>query len=183
MMEIDSAGWASGVVHMPSPNFDPRPEGMPIELLVIHAISLPPCEFGGPHIVELFQNRLDPAGHAYFSSIQALRVSAHFLVDRRGRVTQFVSVLDRAWHAGVSIWRGRERCNDFSIGIEMEGCDEIEFSTTQYASLNGLLARLKERFPIVDIVGHSDIAPGRKTDPGPCFDWQRVPGFPERILR
>jgi AmpD protein len=173
-MDIDSAGWLSHVERVPSPNFDRRPEGMPVELLVIHAISLPPGKFGGTYINELFQNRLDPLGDPYFASIQSLRVSAHFLIDRSGHLTQYVSVFDRAWHAGVSCWMGRERCNDFSIGIELEGCDELEFLPSQYAVLNALIAILKTQFPIVDVVGHSDVAPGRKTDPGPCFDWQQL---------
>jgi AmpD protein len=125
-------------------------------------------------VIELFTNRLDPAAHPYYETIRGLRVSAHFLIRRDGELIQFVSCSRRAWHAGVSSWRGRERCNDFSVGIELEGSDETPFTDPQYAALNDLLAALRAVHPIADVVGHSDIAPGRKTDPGPCFDWGRV---------
>ena len=170
----DDAGWQATASRTPSPNFDARPPGVAVELIVIHAISLPPDEFGGPGIVELFTNRLDPAAHPYYGSICGLRVSAHFLIRRDGELIQFVSCEQRAWHAGVSTWRGRAACNDFSIGIELEGCDSIAFSDQQYRTLAGLVTELKARYPIEDLVGHSDIAPGRKTDPGPCFDWERL---------
>ncbi len=170
----DDAGWLATASRTPSPNFDARPPGVAVELIVIHAISLPPDEFGGPGIVELFTNRLDPAAHPYYGSICGLRVSAHFLIRRDGELIQFVSCEQRAWHAGVSTWRGRAACNDFSIGIELEGCDSIAFSDQQYRTLAGLVTELKARYPIEDLVGHSDIAPGRKTDPGPCFDWERL---------
>ena len=170
----DDEGWLPGVRRLPSPNCDERPVGTLIELIVIHAISLPPDEFGGPGIVELFTNRLDPEAHPYYAAIQGLRVSAHFLVRRDGEVVQFVSCTQRAWHAGVSSWRGRQACNDFSLGIELEGCDTVAFADPQYAALDHLLQELHARYPIVDVVGHSDVAPGRKTDPGPCFDWARL---------
>jgi AmpD protein len=171
---VDTAGWLSGARRVPSSNCDERPEDESIRLIVLHAISLPPGEFGGPEIIELFTNSLDPEAHPYFREIQGLRVSAHFLVRRDGEVIQFVSCSRRAWHAGVSRWKGRETCNDFSIGIELEGCDQLPFEDDQYAALNALLAELREHYPIEAVVGHSDIAPGRKTDPGPRFDWRRV---------
>ncbi|MCU0842374.1 MAG: 1,6-anhydro-N-acetylmuramyl-L-alanine amidase AmpD [Thiobacillaceae bacterium] len=163
-----------GARRFPSPNCDQRPEGETVTLVVIHNISLPPGQFGGPGVIELFTNRLDPAAHPYYETIRGLRVSAHFLIRRDGELIQFVSCSRRAWHAGVSSWRGRERCNDFSVGIELEGSDETPFTDPQYAALNDLLAALRAVHPIADVVGHSDIAPGRKTDPGPCFDWGRV---------
>lgn len=156
-----------------SPNFDARPVGERTSLVVVHAISLPPDEFGGPGVEQLFTNTLDPAAHPYYATIHHLRVSAHFFIRRDGELIQFVSTEDRAWHAGVSQWRGRERCNDFSIGIELEGCDTRPFEPVQYECLAALVKVLQTRYPIEDIVGHSDIAPGRKTDPGPCFDWER----------
>ncbi len=170
----DDAGWLPGVRRIPSPNCDERPAGEVVRLVVIHAISLPPGEFGGPGIVDLFTNCLDPAAHPYYSEIQALRVSSHFLVRRDGDLIQFVSCSRRAWHAGVSDWLGRTGCNDFSIGIELEGCDQLAFEDAQYLVLNRLLAELRRRYPIEAMAGHSDIAPGRKTDPGPRFDWHRV---------
>lgn len=171
---VDDAGWLATASRIPSPNFDARPPGAAVELIVIHAISLPPDEFGGPGIVELFTNRLDPAAHPYYRAICDLRVSAHFLIRRDGQLIQFVSCSQRAWHAGVSSWRGRAACNDISIGIELEGCDSIAFADQQYRTLADLVNELKARYPIGDLVGHSDIAPGRKTDPGPCFDWERL---------
>ncbi len=170
----EDAGWLSAARRVPSPNCDERPADEFVRLVVIHAISLPPGEFGGPGIVQLFTNCLDSGGHPYFSEIQALRVSAHFLVRRDGELIQFVSCLRRAWHAGVSNWMGQENCNNFSIGIELEGCDESPFEEPQYLALNRLLAEVRQRFPIEAVVGHSDIAPGRKTDPGPHFDWRCV---------
>lgn len=169
---------ASGVVpearQVASPNCDERPPGCSIDLIVIHNISLPPGEFGGDGVIELFTNRLNPEVHPYFREIHHLKVSAHFFIRRNGELIQFVPCDKRAWHAGVSQWQGRERCNDFSIGIELEGDDETPFEAAQYATLNALLAALKEAYPITTVTGHSDIAPGRKTDPGPCFDWGRV---------
>lgn len=162
---------------MPSPNFDARPAGVEIDLLVIHAISLPPGEFGGPYIEQLFTNRLVATRHPYFADIEGLRVSAHFLIARDGRLLQFVDIFARAWHAGGSSWEGRTRCNDFSVGVELEGCDELPFEDAQYARLTDLAEQLFIRLPRLNatrLVGHSDIAPARKTDPGPHFDWARV---------
>lgn len=173
-MRIDADGWLDAAVREPSPNCDERPAQMPVRLVVVHAISLPPGAFGGPWISDLFLNRLDPAAHPYFAQIHQLRVSAHFLIRRDGSLAQFVSCDRRAWHAGVSTWRGCERCNDFSVGIELEGCDDQPFDDAQYRVLNALLAALRARYPIEDVVGHSDIAPGRKTDPGPFFAWSEV---------
>ena len=157
-----------------SPNQDQRPAGVEISLVVIHSISLPPGEFGGDAIERLFTNRLDPAAHPYFESIAHLRVSSHFLVRRDGALLRFVPVERRAWHAGASSWRGRSRCNDFSVGIELEGADEAPFEDAQYAALAALLAQLRAALPLRAIAGHSEIAPGRKTDPGPRFDWPRL---------
>lgn len=171
---VDEAGWLFGARRIPSPNCDERPPGERVRLVVIHAISLPPCEFGGGEIAALFTNRLAPEAHPYFREIQGLRVSAHFLIRRDGELIQFVPCAWRAWHAGVSNWMGRDRCNDFSIGIELEGCDQLAFEDAQYQALNRLLAVLRIRYPIDAVVGHSDIAPGRKTDPGPHFAWHRL---------
>src|SRR5208283_3582825 len=148
-----------------SPNCDDRPAGTEITLLVVHNISLPPGQFGGSAIAELFTNRLDPAAHPYFATMAPLRVSAHFLIGRDGALTQFVSCAHRAWHAGASTWRGRERCNDFSIGVELEGSDLLAYEPGQYRVLARLTRALRRRYPIADCVGHQDIAPGRKTDP------------------
>lgn len=171
---MDDVDCLSAARWVPSPNCDERPADEMVRLVVIHAISLPPDEFGGPGVIQLFTNCLDPEAHPYFREIQGLRVSAHFLVRRDGELIQFVSCSRRAWHAGVSNWRGRDNCNDFSIGIELEGCDRIPFEDAQYRTLNRLLAELRRRYPFEAVVGHADIAPGRKTDPGPCFDWGRV---------
>lgn len=171
---VDDAEWWPQARRVPSPNFDQRPDGASIDLIVIHAISLPPDEFGSQAIIQLFTNVLDPQEHPYFGEIQHLRVSAHFLVRRHGELIQFVPCVRRAWHAGASIWRGRENCNDFSIGIELEGCDSMPFEDAQYETLNRLVSGLRHSYPIDAVVGHSDIAPGRKTDPGPCFDWHRL---------
>ena len=167
-------GWLSSAQRIDSPNFDPRPDGSEISLLVVHAISLPPAKFGGDDIARFFTNTLQPDAHPYFSQIYSLRVSAHFLVRRDGALIQFVSCLQRAWHAGVSSWNGRERCNDFSIGIELEGCDDLPFEDEQYNRLADLIGSLRALYPIDAVAGHSDISPGRKTDPGPCFDWPRL---------
>lgn len=171
---LDQEGWLSSARQVRSPNFDARPDGVDAELIVVHAISLPPDAFGGPGIEQLFTNTLDPAEHPYYAGIHTLRVSAHFLVRRDGEIVQFVSTAQRAWHAGVSSWRGRERCNDFSLGIELEGCDSLAFRVEQYEALARLIAVLTRRYPIGEVVGHFDVAPGRKTDPGPCFDWPRL---------
>lgn len=168
--------WLPGIERQPSPNCDARPDGVGVDLLVIHNISLPPGEFGGRWIQDLFTNRLDPSAHPYFAEIADLRVSAHLLLCRDGKTIQFVPLEKRAWHAGLSSFCGRERCNDFSIGIELEGSDDKPFSDAQYESLCLLTREIQQRFPAITaerIVGHSDIAPGRKTDPGPCFDWAR----------
>ncbi|MBI4194894.1 MAG: 1,6-anhydro-N-acetylmuramyl-L-alanine amidase AmpD [Betaproteobacteria bacterium] len=172
-MRIDEDGRVEGVRFIASPNCDERPAGCGVELVVVHAIGLPPGEFGGPGVIELFTNRLDPGAHPYYATIADLRVSAHFLIRRDGELIQFVSCDRRAWHAGASGWRGRERCNDFSIGVELEGSDETPFEDAQYEALAALTRALEARYPIAGIVGHSDIAPGRKTDPGPRFDWPR----------
>lgn len=170
-MIITDDGLIKDIRQVPSPNCDERPAAAQIELLVIHNISLPPGDFGGPGIIDLFTNRLDPSAHPYYAQIAGRRVSAHVLIRRDGAAIQFVSFIKRAWHAGASTWRGRTRCNDFSIGIELEGADDVPFSPVQYEQLAGLTRTLKGSYPIADIVGHSDIAAGRKTDPGPCFDW------------
>ncbi|HEV7391123.1 MAG TPA: 1,6-anhydro-N-acetylmuramyl-L-alanine amidase AmpD [Burkholderiales bacterium] len=170
---MSADGLASGVPFVPSPNCDERPAGCAIDLLVIHAISLPPGEVGGRAIEDLFLNRLDPSAHPYYADIADLKVSAHFLVRRDGALVQFVSCVRRAWHAGASSWRGRARCNDFSVGIELEGSDDVPFEARQYDSLATLAKSLTHTYAVAEIVGHSDIAPGRKTDPGPHFDWER----------
>ena len=170
--DIDSDGWSAGVMRMPSPNYDARPADVMVDLLVIHNISLPPGQFGGPFIADLFGNRLDCDAHPYFDRLRALRVSSHFLIHRDGTVVQFVSTRDRAWHAGVSTFCARERCNDFSIGIELEGTDTEPFDLAQYDALAALTTALCRRYPLRDVAGHEHIAPGRKTDPGPCFDWR-----------
>ena len=172
-LTIDDAGWCAVARRADCSNFDARPIGTEVSLLVIHNISLPPGEFGGAWIEDLFANRLDCDAHPYFHQLRGLRVSAHFLIRRDGRIVQFVSTEDRAWHAGVSAFKGRERCNDFSIGIEIEGSDETEFCDAQYQSLTALAAALLRRHPISNVRGHEHIAPGRKTDPGPHFDWAR----------
>lgn len=168
------AGLLPDIDFIPSPNCDERPAGEEISLVVIHAISLPPGEFGGDGVLQLFTNRLDPAQHPYFAGIHRLRVSAHFFVRRDGRIIQFVPCAKRAWHAGASSWQGRERCNDFSLGIELEGCDDLPFEPVQYRRLVDLIGMLARRYALNDIVGHADIAPGRKTDPGPHFDWTHL---------
>lgn len=174
-MQIGDDGWLiEGARRCASPNFDARPAGETVRLAVVHAISLPPDEFGGPGVEQLFTNCLDPQAHPYYAEIAHLRVSAHFFIRRNGEVIQFVSTLDRAWHAGQSCWEGRERCNDFSVGIELEGCDAQPFEPTQYARLRELIVALRARHPVEGVAGHCDIAPGRKTDPGPCFDWSEL---------
>lgn len=172
-MKFKADGWLSGVRRIPSPNCDFRPHGARVELLVIHNISLPPGEFGGSAVEQLFTNTLDTEAHPYYAQLRGQRVSAHFLVRRSGEIVQFVPCGKRAWHAGVSLWQRRSRCNDFSIGVELEGSDHVPFSDRQYVALARLTRRLKRAYPLRAIVGHSDIAPERKTDPGPCFDWER----------
>jgi AmpD protein len=157
-----------------SPNHDARPARTEITLLVVHCISLPPGEFGGDAIERLFTNRLDPAAHPYFREIAGLRVSSHYLIRRDGELVQFVPLKRRAWHAGASAWRDRTRCNDFSVGVELEGTEEAPFTDAQYARLANLVSTLKKKLPLTDIAAHSDVAPGRKTDPGVHFDWPRL---------
>ncbi len=167
----------TGVRHIISPNCDERPENVEAEVIIIHAISLPPGCYGGRYIEALFCNRLDCDGHPYFNRLQGLRVSSHFLIDRDGCIVQFVPTDKRAWHAGVSYCLGRARVNDFSIGIELEGCDDDEFEEVQYQSLNALIELLMREYPAINrrrIFGHCEIAPDRKTDPGPNFDWSRI---------
>ena len=173
-LAVDAAGHVAAARHIASPNFDARPAGIDVSLVVIHGISLPPGLFGGDGVIRLFTNTLDPAADPYYATIAHLRVSAHFFIRRDGELIQFVSCNERAWHAGVSSWRGRERCNDFSIGIELEGTDELPYADAQYAQLASLLIGLKQRYPLAAAIGHSDVAPGRKTDPGPAFDWERL---------
>ena len=173
-MIIDS-GWIRGVRKVPSPNCDARPPGVSLDLIVVHGISLPPGRFGGPWIDALFVNRLDPQAHPFFETIAALEVSAHVLISRDGASTQYVGFEQRAWHAGVSEYRGRTCCNDFSIGIELEGADDVPYEPAQYAALARLVRTLRAAYPTLrdaPVVGHSDVAPGRKTDPGPAFDWE-----------
>lgn len=175
-MRLRESGWFSGVHRRHSPNHDDRPAEAVIDLLVIHNISLPPQQFGGPGVYQLFENRLNPQEHPFYEQIADLRVSAHLWVRRTGSIVQFVPVGARAWHAGVSCWQGRERCNDYAIGIEMEGTDERPYTTAQYRALARLTQQICARYPGITrerIVGHCDIAPGRKTDPGPAFDWRR----------
>jgi len=170
------SGLVEGVRYIPSPNCDPRPEGMAPEVLVIHSISLPPGQFGGPGIEQLFCNHLNPEEHPYYREIQNMQVSAHFLVRRNGEVIQFVPLHRRAWHAGQSSCEGRTRVNDFSIGIELEGADDQPFEPAQYQALAELTHAIRQIYPAITperIYGHADISPGRKTDPGPSFDWQR----------
>ena len=167
-------GWLAWARALPSPHFGARPEGMPVTLVVVHNISLPPGRFGGEWVEDFFLGRLDARAHPYFAEIAGLQVSAHLYVRRDGRVVQFVGCDQRAWHAGKSVWQGRENCNDFSVGIELEGCDDQPFEAAQYEALGELISVLRTRYPLTAVAGHSDIAPGRKTDPGPCFDWHRI---------
>jgi N-acetyl-anhydromuramoyl-L-alanine amidase len=169
-----SQGWWAGARPRPSPNFGPRPEGCDISLVVLHSISLPPGQFVGDAVERLFTNRLDVDAHPDYASLRGLQVSAHFLVRRSGRCLQFVSCDERAWHAGVSQWRGRKNCNDWSIGIELEGLEGQPFAAAQYRTLARLLHLLHWRYPIAEVVGHEHVAPGRKHDPGSGFDWLRL---------
>lgn len=167
-------GWFSPARALPSPNFGPRPDGVSVSLIVIHSISLPPGEFGGDFVQDLFMNRLDWDAHPYFQQIRGLEVSSHFYVRRDGQLWQFVSADDRAWHAGASCFRGQDGCNDYSIGIELEGLEGGHFDAEQYDCLARLCHALATRYPIAAIAGHEHIAPGRKQDPGPGFDWQHL---------
>ena len=176
-LSIDDAGWLQSVEVIRSPNFDARPGGSNVKLIVVHGISLPPGEYGGGYIQKFFCNQLDADAHEYFESICKMTVSAHCLIERDGNVIQFVSFNDRAWHAGESQWCGETACNNYSVGIELEGCDDQAYTDPQYYSLAGLIVALRASYPEIDadaITGHSDIAPGRKTDPGPAFDWERL---------
>ena len=172
-MHIDADGLLDSVRFIESPNCDERPKHSSISLLVIHNISLPPNEFGGNGVIELFTNQLDQHAHSYYQTVHELKVSAHFFIRRDGSVIQFVPCTKRAWHAGVSYWQGKPQCNDFSIGIELEGSDITPFTDAQYSALIVLTTCLCDYYSIKDIAGHSDIAPGRKTDPGPYFDWEK----------
>lgn len=177
-MQIDPAtGWLDAARRALSPNRDDRPVGVVVDLIVIHGISLPPGEFGGPWIDALFANTLDPAAHPYFQNLTGLRVSAHLLIRRDGELVQYVPFQDRAWHAGESIYAGRCRCNDFSIGIELEGADHLPYDDRQYPILAAAIRALWAAYPAITpdrLAGHAHIAPGRKTDPGPAFDWARL---------
>ena len=165
-------GWWRHARHVASPNFGPRPAGLAVTLAVVHSISLPPGEYGSADVERLFTNRLDWDAHPYFDSLREVRVSAHFFIRRDGRAVQFVSCDDRAWHAGVSEWAGRGQCNDWSIGVELEGLEGQRFEPAQYGTLSRLLRSLARRYPVRCVVGHEHIAPGRKADPGPGFDWR-----------
>ena len=174
-MQVDTAsGLMRGVRQIPSPNHDARPPGIEADLIVVHGISLPPGQFGGPWIDRLFTNTLPGEVHPYFTEVESLRVSSHLAVKRGGEVTQYVRFGDRAWHAGQSHYQGRDACNDFSVGVEIEGTDTLPYETAQYDALARIVAALCAAYPRLSparLVGHSDIAPGRKTDPGPAFDW------------
>jgi N-acetyl-anhydromuramoyl-L-alanine amidase len=170
-LSMDADGWCREALHMPSPNCDARAADVSTDLLVIHNISLPPGQFGGPFIADLFGNRLDCDSHPYFDQLRTLRVSAHFLIRRDGGLVQFVPTVQRAWHAGMSSFAGRDRCNDFSIGVELEGSDFVPFTAIQYDVLAALTHALQVVHPLSSVAGHEHIAPGRKTDPGPFFDW------------
>jgi len=175
-MMVDAAGRVDAARYLASPNCDERPPGEAVTLLVIHNISLPPGEFGGDGVVRLFTNALDHAAHPYYLTLAGVRVSAHFLIRRAGELLQFVPCARRAWHAGESAWCGRASCNDFSIGIELEGADDVPYTEPQYCVLAELTRALQSVYPIAAIAGHCDVAPARKTDPGPSFDWPRYRG-------
>ncbi len=178
-------GWYRFARHLASPNHGPRPTGTQVSLVVIHAISLPPGKFGGGHVQQLFTNQLDWDAHPYFQSIRGLAVSAHFFIGRTGELWQFVSADARAWHAGVSSFRGQDNCNDYSIGIELEGRDDGPFEPAQYDTLASVCAAITAAYPVRDLTGHEHVAPGRKHDPGPGFEWpalQRALGWPDRCF-
>ncbi len=172
-MKINACGWLSGVRRVPSPNFDARPPGKIINTLIIHSISLPPEQFSGAGVEQLFTNTLNCDDHPYYEKLRGVKVSAHFFIRRNGEITQFVSCNQRAWHAGISEWQGKTRCNDYSLGIELEGSDSVTYTDAQYKNLKYLTRRLQRHYSLKQIVGHADVAPGRKTDPGPFFDWKR----------
>lgn len=172
-----TTGWLEGAARVVSPNWDPRPAGCDVELVVVHGISLPPGRYGGGYVDALFTNTLDPREDRFFQEIEGLRVSAHLLIDRRGGLTQYVPLHGRAWHAGPSRFRGRSACNDFSVGIELEGSDDDPYEDIQYTRLAAVIREIRRHWPAIgrdEVVGHCDIAPGRKTDPGPAFDWRRL---------
>jgi N-acetyl-anhydromuramoyl-L-alanine amidase len=178
---IAGSGWVAGIRHVHSPNHDERPSGCCPDLIIVHGISLPPCEFGGPGIDQLFTNCLNPDEHPYYAEIAGVEVSAHFLIRRDGELVQYVDIFKRAWHAGQSSYQGRERCNDFAVGIELEGADDIAYESVQYETLAKLVQILRNSVATLEVaplVGHSDVAPGRKTDPGPAFSWTIL----ERLL-
>lgn len=175
-MPWQADGWLDGAEWRPSPNFGERPPAAEVTLVVIHSISLPPERFDGDWVEDFFLNRLDPAVDPYFATISQLQVSAHFYIRRDGRIIQFVGGDCRAWHAGQSSWCGRGNCNDFSVGIELEGSDSQPYADAQYVALWRVLDALRERYPLTAIAGHCHVAPGRKTDPGPFFDWAAVRG-------
>jgi AmpD protein len=175
-IDLDN-GMMRGARQVASPNYDSRPPGIEADLIVVHGISLPPGEFGGPWIDRLFTNTLPPEVHPYFAEVSPLRVSSHLVIERDGAVTQYVRFTERAWHAGKSSYQGREACNDFSVGVELEGTDTLQYEAAQYTALAQVVAALCAAYPRLSpdrVVGHSDIAPGRKTDPGPAFDWPRA---------
>lgn len=183
--DLWNGGWYRFARHLPSPNFGPRPPGAVVDLIVIHAISLPPGQYGGDEVQQLFTNTLDWNAHPYFKSIEGMAVSAHFYVRRNGELWQFVSGDDRAWHAGVSSYRGRSNCNDHSIGIELEGTEGSPFETAQYETLASLCAAIPQRYAISHVAGHEHIAPDRKKDPGDGFEWallQQTLGWPSRYF-
>jgi AmpD protein len=181
----DAGGWYRGARRIDSPNFGLRPADAVIDLVVLHCISLPPARYGGSEILQFFTNTLDWDAHPYFKTIRGMQVSAHFLVRRDGELCQFVGCDHRAWHAGVSSYRGRSNCNDDSIGIELEGVEDGPFAAVQYESLRALIKGLAARYPVAHVAGHEHVAPGRKSDPGPCFDWfalQRQLGWPDQYF-
>lgn len=171
-LEVGADGWCVQARRYDSPHCDARPDPGDISLLVIHNISLPSGRFGGPHVSDLFTGRVDYNADPSLADLRGLKVSSHFFVRRDGRVIQYVSANERAWHAGRSSFNGREKCNDFSIGVELEGTDDSGFEPAQYETLAALTAALARRYPLTDVQGHEHIAPGRKTDPGPLFDWE-----------
>ena len=176
-LAVGADGWLAGVRRVPSPHRDARPPGTVIDAVIVHGISLPPGRFGGPWIDALFAGTLDPAAHPSFRDLAGLRVSAHVLVRRDGSLTQYVPFTERAWHAGVSSLEGRPRCNDYAVGVELEGADDVPYAPRQYETLAALLAALMRAYPAITprrVVGHCHVAPGRKTDPGPAFDWARL---------
>ena len=181
IFKINKQGFIEGIRLVKSPNFDNRTMNAKVSLLVIHNISLPPGKYGGEFVEKFFTNSLDPSIDPFFDKIKNLKVSSHFVIDRLGNLVQYVSTDNSAWHAGDSVWNGRTNCNDFSIGIELEGSDNIQYTNPQYEKLNELIDCLTKKYPIKDIVGHSDIAPNRKTDPGVAFQWNKIKPLKDNI--